>query len=241
MVPAAEWPGQVAQKTMSQEPAAGTPKALILFGPPGSGKGTQAKLLRDTLAVPHISTGDMLRERIASGDPLGRQVEGLMHAGRLVPDEVANRLVEERISRPDCRGGFILDGYPRTIPQAEVLGRRLKELGFETVVIHLKVDYTIIIKRIAGRRQCPVCGTLYSLTSNPPRTPDVCDNDGATLAIRDDDKEAVIRERLEGYELQTQPLLEFFAGQGHPLHALDGGLETPEAILARIGSLLKIG
>jgi adenylate kinase len=239
-VPANESPGQVAQIKMSQETAARTPIALILFGPPGSGKGTQAKLLRDALGVPHISTGDMLRERIASSDPLGKQVQDLMHAGRLVPDEVANRLVEDRIVRDDCRAGFILDGYPRTIPQAEVLGQRLKELGFETVVIHLKVDYTIIIKRIAGRRQCPVCGTLYSLTSNPPKTPDVCDHDGAELAIRDDDKEAVIRERLEAYELQTQPLLEFFAGKGHPLHELDGGVEAPEAILARIGGLLNI-
>lgn len=226
---------------MNFETASRTPKALILFGPPGSGKGTQAKLLRETLRVPHISTGDMLRERIAIGDPLGKQVQGLMQAGRLVPDEVANRLVDERIARPDCAGGFILDGYPRTIPQAEVLGRRLTEGGFETVVIHLKVDYTVIIKRIAGRRQCPVCGTLYSLTSNPPMKADVCDLDGAALVIREDDQENVIRERLEAYDRQTRPLLEYFAGAGYSPREVDAGLDGPEAILARISGLLDKG
>ncbi|MBE0658658.1 MAG: adenylate kinase [Bryobacteraceae bacterium] len=223
---------------MNEDTASKSPKALILFGPPGSGKGTQAKLLREARQVPHISTGDMLRERIAMGDPLGRQVQGLMQSGRLVPDEVANRLVDERIARPDCAGGFILDGYPRTIPQAEVLGRRLAERGFETVVIHLKVDYTVIIKRIAGRRQCPVCGTLYSLTSNPPKKADVCDLDGAGLVIREDDQEDVIRERLEAYDRQTRPLIEFFAGAGHALKEVDAGLDGPDAILQRISGLL---
>jgi adenylate kinase len=226
---------------MNQARAKKAPKAVILFGPPGSGKGTQAKLLKKALGVPHISTGDMLRERISSGDALGIEVQGLMHAGRLVPDEIANRLVEERIARPDCAGGLILDGYPRTIPQAEALGRRLREFGFETVVIHLKVDYTIIIRRIAGRRQCPVCGTLYSLTSNPPKRPDVCDLDGVGLVVRDDDQETVIRHRLEAYDRQTSPLLKFFAGSGHPLYEVDGGLDAPEAILARIEGLMKLG
>lgn len=226
---------------MNQERAASAPKAVILFGPPGSGKGTQAKLLKQALGVPHISTGDMLRERIATGDALGIEVRELMQSGRLVPDGIANRLVEERIARPDCAGGLILDGYPRTIPQAEALEKCLALYGFETVVIHLKVDYTIIIRRIAGRRQCPVCGTLYSLTSNPPMKPDVCDLDGAALAIRDDDQESVIRQRLDAYDRQTRPLLEFFAGSGHPLYEVDGGTDEPEAILARIGGLLKIG
>jgi len=218
---------------------AGThPISLILFGPPGSGKGTQAKLLKESLAIPHISTGDMLRERIASDDPLGLQLKELMHAGRLVPDEVVNRLAEERISQPDCCGGFILDGYPRTIQQAEVLDRRLQERGLQTVVIHLKVDYTKVIARIAGRRQCPVCGTLYSLTSNPPRKPEICDLDGAVLVIRDDDKESVIRERLEGYERQTRPVLEFFAASGASVHEVDGYEGSPQEILHRIRGVM---
>jgi len=216
------------------------PKALILFGPPGSGKGTQAKLLREKLRVPHISTGDMLRERIASGDQLGVQVQGLMHAGRLVPDEIVNRLVADRTSKADCSGGFILDGYPRTLQQAEVLATQLRRQGFQPVVIHLKVDYTKIIARIAGRRQCPVCGALYSLTSNPPQRPDHCDLDGTRLAIRDDDKESVIRERLEAYDRQTRPLLDYFAATGEPFHELDGNDGTPQEVLAKVGRVLNL-
>jgi adenylate kinase len=220
---------------------AAAPKALILFGPPGSGKGTQANLLTQTLGVPHISTGDMLRSRISSGDDLGQKVSGLMQAGRLVPDETVNRLVRERLAEPDCRAGFILDGYPRTIPQAEVLERELEGRGFDQVVVHLKVDYTIIIARIAGRRQCSLCGALYSLTSNPPKVQDRCDRDSGPLVVREDDREEVIRERLEAYDRQTKPLLEYFAASGHSFHEVDGSRESPQAILDRIRGLLAVG
>jgi adenylate kinase len=216
------------------------PKALILFGPPGSGKGTQAKLLERALGIPHVSTGDMLRGRIANEEDLGQQATRLMQAGRLVPDEVVNRLVRERIARPDCRRGLILDGYPRTIAQAEVLEGWLVEYGLETVVIHLKVDYTMIIERITGRRQCPVCGSLYSLTSNPPKMSGVCDLDGARLVIRDDDRETVVRERLEAYDRQTRPLVEYFAASGHTFHEVDGGAAQPQAIMGRIRGLLNL-
>jgi adenylate kinase len=211
-----------------------SPKALILFGPPGSGKGTQAKLLTSSLKVPHISTGDMLRERVGSADDLGRQLKELMQAGRLVPDELVNAMVEERISRPDCEPGFILDGYPRTIQQAGELGTSLSKRGYQPVVIHLKVDYTKIIRRIAGRRQCSVCGALYNLDSNPPRLADRCDLDGADLVIREDDKESVIRARLDGYERDTRPVLDFFAASGQPVHEVDGSEGSPDEILARI-------
>src|SRR5579872_3105016 len=136
---------------------------LILFGAPGSGKGTQAKLLKQSLDVAHISTGDMLRERIASGDPLGREVESIMKAGSLVSDETVNRLVEERIEEPDARSGFILDGFPRTVNQAKLLGEVLKAKGIVPLVVHLKVDYNVIIARLSGRRLCPTCGNLYSV------------------------------------------------------------------------------
>lgn len=217
---------------------AGAPRAIILFGPPGSGKGTQAKLLKESLAVPHISTGDMLRDRIATGDPLGREVQSLMQSGRLVPDAAVNRLVEDRISEADCCGGFILDGYPRTIAQAQVLEAQLQRRGFQPVVIHLKVDYTKIITRIAGRRQCAVCGTLYNLTSHPPKQPELCDLDGARLVVREDDRETVVRERLEAYDRQTRPLLEYFAATGKPFHEVDGNQGSPDAILGRVRGLL---
>src|SRR5271154_5675747 len=131
---------------------------LILFGAPGSGKGTQAKLLRQSLGIAHISTGDMLRERVASGDPLGLEVESMMKAGVLVPDETVNRLVEERIEEPDSIDGFILDGFPRTIRQAKLLGEVLAAKGIRPLVVHLKVDYNVIIARLSGRRLCPICG-----------------------------------------------------------------------------------
>jgi len=224
----------------SEDLAQHTPTAVILFGPPGSGKGTQAKLLKAATGFPHISTGDMLRERIASGDQLGLQVKDLMQAGRLVPDEAVNQLVADRIAQPDCRFGFILDGYPRTLPQAAELERLLAGRGYRHLVIHLKVDYTKVIARIAGRRVCPVCGTLYSLTSNPPRQPEVCDLDGARLVIRDDDRESVIRERLEAYERLTRPLLDYYRRRSPNLYEIDGSDGSPEEIFDRIRSLLKL-
>lgn len=211
-----------------------------MFGPPGSGKGTQASLLKAGLGIPHISTGDMLRERIASGDSLGKQVKEIMHAGRLVPDEVVNLLVEDRIAAPDCAGGLILDGYPRTQQQAEVILGRLRERGFEPLVIHLKVDYNKVIARIAGRRQCSVCGTLYSLASNPPREDGICDRDGFPLMVRDDDQESVIRQRLDAYERQTRPVLEYFVSAGAPCHEVEGSDGTPEEIAARIRSMMVL-
>lgn len=213
--------------------------ALILFGPPGSGKGTQAKLLKDSLGFPHISTGDMLRAKIASDDPLGLQVKGLMRAGKLVPDDVVNRLVNERVQDPDCEHGFILDGYPRTIAQAKVMNGWLGALGFEQVVIHLKVDYTSIITRLTARRVCPSCGTIYSLISSPPKVSDHCDYDGSRLLVRDDDQESVIRARLEGYDRQTKPLLDYFAASGYPFREVEATGAKPQEVLSEIRGFVE--
>ena len=209
-------------------------RALVLFGPPGSGKGTQAKLLMQCLGIPQISTGDMLREHIQAGDPLGQEISGVMHTGALVADEKVNALVEERLARPDCARGFILDGYPRTRQQAEKLVRWLCSRGIDELVIHLLVDYNSLITRLSGRRQCPQCGTLYNLFSKPPKVDEVCDLDGTKLVIRADDSAAVIRERLDAYERQTRPLIEFFRQKRRRLLEIDAGSDPPQELVRKI-------
>lgn len=209
-------------------------EVYILLGPPGSGKGTQAVLLAERLGVPHISTGDILREHVAAGDELGRRVQAIMNAGQLAPDELVNQIVEERLNRPDCAQGCILDGYPRTLAQAELLDALLARRGFRPVVVNLDVDYNVIVARITARRQCPVCGASYNLISNPPRTDEVCDRDGTALVRRDDDSEAVIRKRLEAYQRQTLPLVEHYRHSGAAYHEVDGTQGGPEQIAQRI-------
>ncbi len=217
-----------------QNKGTGAP-VIILFGSPGSGKGTQAKLLKHScLRVPHVSTGDMLRSHISAGDQIGAKAERLIKVGKLVSDELVNELVEHRIDQPDCRDGVMLDGYPRTLNQAAVLLKMLASRGFRPAVIHLMVDYEKIVARLSGRRQCPVCGTLYSLKTNPPKVPGICDLDGAVLVTREDDREAVIRERLQGYDLQTVPILNYFRKSGVPMIEVNGAGATPEEIMRRI-------
>jgi adenylate kinase len=176
----------------------------------------------------------MLREHIEAGDELGREVRDTLRHGSLVPDDMVNRLVEARIERPDAKNGFILDGYPRTLNQAEVMSKSLRDRDIASVVIHLQVDYNKIIARLTGRRVCPVCGTLYSLSSNPPKVEGICDKEGARLITREDDSEPVIRQRLEDYAIQTKPLLEYFERSGVPCFHVDGSDGTPVAIAARI-------
>jgi len=219
----------------------GPATALILFGPPGSGKGTQAQLLQSCMQVPHISTGDMLRHHIEIGDELGRRVKSVMQAGILVPDELVDELVEARISRPDAADGFILDGYPRTIHQAEVMSGMLHQRQVAPVVVHLKVDYNKIINRLSGRRVCPVCGTLYSLGSSSPKIEGICDNDGARLVTREDDSEPVVRRRLNEYDVQTKPLVDYFQTHSVPYHEVDGSDGAPRAIAKRICGLMNRG
>ncbi|MDP9113301.1 MAG: nucleoside monophosphate kinase [Acidobacteriota bacterium] len=214
---------------------------LILFGAPGSGKGTQAKLLKQALGLPHISTGDMLRERVARRDELGLQVESILQSGGLVPDVTVNALVADRVEQPDCKPGFILDGYPRTVSQAEILAAEvLTSRGIRTVVVYLKVDYNVIVARLAGRRQCSVCGALYSLSPNAPTVSEVCDYDGSKLVVRDDDREEVVTERLKAYDRQTSPVLEYFRNVGFDCWEVDGaGAGGPQAIAKRIKSMLQ--
>jgi adenylate kinase len=231
--------GKRAEKRAKPPVSVTRPSAIILFGSPGSGKGTQSKYLVEWLRIPQISTGDMLREHIRHGDAIGLAIEDRMRAGSLVSDELVNRLVFERIQQPDARRGFILDGYPRTPAQAEEMMRVLAARGAGEVVIHLVVDYNVIISRISGRRVCPKCGTLYNAVSRPPKVEGICDLDGTTLTIRDDDREEVVRERLAQYERQTRPLIEFFRATSDRLIEVDASRERPEAVFERIKSELR--
>jgi len=214
-------------------------KAIVLFGSPGSGKGTQARMLTQCLGIPHISTGDMLRDLIRQGAELKPCVAAKMHSGGLVSDEVVNLMVKERLSEPDAGKGFVLDGYPRTLTQSEHLCGWLDEQGIREVVIHLAVDYNIIIARLTGRRECPRCGTLYNVSFHPPKVDDVCDLDGEQLVIRDDDRESVIRERLDAYDRQTRPVLEFYQTAGRRVIQVDASNDPPDLVFHKIKLALQ--
>ncbi len=181
----------------------------------------------------------MLRVHIEAGDAVGRETEQLIRGGHLVSDDLVNEMVKERLSGQDCGDGLILDGYPRTLNQAGVLLALLRAYGFRPVVVHLMVDRERIVRRLSGRRICPVCGTLYSLKTNPPKVPGICDLDGAQLITREDDRESVIRERLAEYETQTQPLLEYFRAEGVPVFEIKGSSATPDDISNRICGELR--
>ncbi len=172
----------------------------------------------------------MLRSHITAGDTIGRNIQDLMKAGKLVSDELVNDMVRQRLARPDCEAGVLLDGYPRTVGQAGVLMAITEEYQFRPAVVHLLVDHGRIVARLSGRRQCPVCGTLYSIKTHPPKVPGICDLDGAVLVTREDDKESVIRERLNQYDLQTRPLLDYFRQAGLPMIETQGASKQPEQI-----------
>lgn len=195
-------------------------------------------MLRQSRGLAHISTGDMLRERAASGEGLGSEVAAKMLSGGLVPDELVNQMVEERIEEPDCAAGFILDGYPRTVNQARLLAGVLEVKGIDPLVIHLKVDYNVIIARLSGRRQCPTCGTLYGVSTNALTVSEVCKNDGSGLVIRDDDREEVVLERLRAYERQTTPVLEFLRNAGYTCCDVEAGTRPPREIAKEIEGLV---
>ncbi len=188
---------------------------LIFLGPPGSGKGTQAKILVNQKKWPQLSTGDMLRSAIQAGSELGVKAKAFMDKGALVPDEVVIGLIEARIRQRDCANGFILDGFPRTVPQAEALSKMLSGRGASVGrAIEFHIDDHVLVSRLTGRRTCEKCGTLFHLETNPPRVAAVCDACGAALLQRSDDAEAVIKKRLEVYHSQTAPLVGYYQGQG---------------------------
>jgi adenylate kinase len=184
---------------------------VAFLGPPGAGKGTQARDLAQEWGVLHLATGDLLREAVAAGSPLGREAKSYMDQGALVPDDVIIRMMAERLSAADAGRGFILDGFPRTIAQAEALARLLKDLG-QTLdaVVYFDVSEPELLRRLTGRRVCRACGHSYHLTSNPPRRAGVCDACGGELYQRDDDAEATVRNRLDVYRRQTAPLLDYY-------------------------------
>ncbi|MGQ9779025.1 MAG: adenylate kinase [Bacillota bacterium] len=208
---------------------------LILLGPPGAGKGTQAKLISARHGIPHISTGDIFRAAIAEGTPLGRQAREFLDRGALVPDEIVIGIVTERLGAEDCRPGFLLDGFPRTLPQAEALDRYLAATGRTlTAVLALEVGEEVLIRRLGGRRVCRACGAPYHIETNPPREEGRCDRCGGELYQRDDDRPATVRERLRVYEAQTRPLLDYYEERGllKRIQA-DGGIEEVDAAIER--------
>lgn len=210
---------------------------LILFGPPGAGKGTQAKLLAVELAVPHISTGDMFRDHKARGTEIGLRVKAILDAGGLVTDDITNAMVEERLSRPDVARGCILDGYPRTVGQAGFLDGVLAKVGASIgKVISYEVSEASLVERIGGRRSCPTCGAVYHVTQQPPRVAGVCDKDGAALSLRVDDTPEKVRTRMHEYVTNTAPLKAWYQARGQVAEV--NGLGEPAAILAATKKLL---
>lgn len=221
--------------------AAGIPltvRALALVGPPGAGKGTQSQAIAAEFGIPEISTGYMLRDAVAARTRLGIAAQAAMESGSLVADDLVFRLVEERIAEPDCARGFIMDGFPRNVEQALFLEQLLAERGgVKMLALNIRVGQDALMKRLAGRRVCPACGTSYNVFFNPPRSPGVCDNEGSPLVQRPDDNEEVIRRRLEEYEAQTQPLIEHYNGLGL-LREVNGD-QQPGAVTADILTILK--
>jgi adenylate kinase len=188
---------------------------VAFLGPPGAGKGTQARELAQAWRVPQIATGDILREAVAAGTPLGHEAKRYMDQGALVPDDVIVAVVKERLARPDARRGFVLDGFPRTIGQAEALTQILKELGPELdAVVYFNVPEAELLRRLTGRRVCRQCGSTFHMVSAPPAKPGVCDRCGGPLYQREDDSEATVANRLRVYERQTAPLLDYYRDRG---------------------------
>ena len=212
---------------------------IIMLGAPGAGKGTQAKMIAEKCGIPHISTGDIFRANIKQGTELGKKAKEFMDKGLLVPDELTSDLVVDRIQKDDCAGGFILDGFPRTIRQAEVLEEALTGLG-QKVDIALDIDVSdeSIVERMAGRRACVGCGATYHVVFNPTKTEGICDVCGEKLILRDDDKPETVQKRLAVYHEQTKPLEDFYAARG-VLKEVDG-TQSMDKVFADILNILGV-
>ncbi len=208
---------------------------LILLGPPGAGKGTQAEKLADELKVPHISTGDILRQAVTDGTRLGLEAKKVMEAGELVSDEIMLGIIRERLARDDAARGYVLDGYPRTLPQARSLQRLMDERSEPLVVVaNIEVDREELVRRISGRRSCPNCKAVFNVHAQPPKKPDVCDACGQKLVQRADDEESTVRQRLAVYDRQTRPLLDYYGDRA----ANVDGQGTPQEVFDRVSSLV---
>ncbi|MCR4595882.1 MAG: adenylate kinase [Lachnospiraceae bacterium] len=211
---------------------------IIMLGAPGAGKGTQAKMIADKYGIPHVSTGDIFRANIKNGTELGKQAKAYMDKGELVPDELTVKILLDRVAQDDCKNGYVLDGFPRTIPQAEVLDKELDRLG-ESIDYAIDVDVPDenIVKRMGGRRACVTCGATYHIEHVPPKKEGICDNCGGELILRDDDKPETVQNRLNVYHTQTQPLIDFYNAKG-VLREVDGTkdmMEVFDSITAILG------
>ena len=205
---------------------------IIMLGAPGAGKGTQAKMIADKYGVPHISTGDIFRANIKNGTELGMEAKKYMDQGLLVPDELTVRILLDRVAQDDCKNGYVLDGFPRTIPQAEVLDSELTKLGDHIdYAINVDVPDENIVKRMSGRRACLTCGATYHIEHVPPKKEGICDGCGSELVLRDDDKPETVKNRLNVYHEQTQPLIDFYTEKG-VLKTVDGTVPMEEVFAA---------
>lgn len=211
---------------------------IIMLGAPGAGKGTQAKMIAEKYSIPHISTGDIFRYNIKNGTELGKEAKKYMDQGLLVPDELTVKILLDRVAQDDCKNGYVLDGFPRTIPQAEVLEEALTKLGDRIdYAINVEVPDENIVKRMGGRRACINCGATYHIEHVPPKKEGICDNCGSELILRDDDKPETVKNRLSVYHKQTQPLIDFYNGKG-VLRTVDGTVDMKDvfnAIVAILG------
>ena len=212
-------------------------RAVIFLGPPGAGKGTQARVIARLYGVPHVSTGDILRDHVGRDTPLGRAAKPYMDAGEFVSDNLVLRMVEERISRPECSEGSVLDGFPRTLPQAQELDKFLLRTGRrEPLLIHFVVDAAQLLRRLTGRRVCAVGGEIYNIYDNPPKVAGLCDIDGGELVYRPDDREEVIASRLSTYQSRTRCLVDYYRAQDG-LAELDG-MAPPNVVTERLVKIL---